>query len=275
MPTKQYEIYTKLIPFQDDDEILKGKTYSDQTGRFPHKSSRGYQYLFTMCDHDSNIILYEPLKTKQAKEIANAFNKTYKRLTRHGHTVKLFILDNECSAELKSSINKINVPFQLVPPHQHRRNAAERAIRTGKNHFLSGLATCDPSYPIDEWDRILIQGEITLNLLRNSRVNPSLSAYAYINGPFDFNRTPMAPPGTKVVFHAKPSNRASWAFHGQEGWYIGPSMEHYRCLKIYNPIRFLKSIQTQLSSFLDIFPFQKPPLTTTYDAPLTTQYIFY
>ena len=132
----------------------------------------------------------------------------------------------------------MKIDFQRVPPHQHRRNAAEKAIRTAKNHLLSGLATCDPDYPIEEWDRISLQCEITLNLLRNSRVNPNLSAYAYINGNFDFNRTPMAPPGTKVVFHSKPSQRASWAFHGKEGWYIGPSLEHYRCLKSYNPTTF-------------------------------------
>ena len=66
--------------------------------------------------------------------------------------------------------------YELVPPHQHRRNAAERAICTYKNHLLTGLATCDPSYPIEEWDRILEQCEITLLLLRTSRVNPKLSA---------------------------------------------------------------------------------------------------
>ena len=29
--------------------------------------------------------------------------------------------------------------------------------------------------------------------------------------------------------------RGSWDYHGVEGWYIGPSLEHYRCLKCYNP----------------------------------------
>ena len=52
---------------------------------------------------------------------------------------------------------------------------------------------------------------------------------------FDFNKTPLAPPGTKVVFHSKPDQRASWAFHGVEGWYIAPAPNHYRCLTIYVP----------------------------------------
>ena len=71
------------------------------------------------------------------------------------------------------------------------------------------------------------QCELTLKLLRNSRVNTKLSAWAYIDGVHDFNKVPLAPPGTKVVLHRKPAQRASWAFHGLEGWYVGPSPNHY------------------------------------------------
>ena len=45
----------------------------------------------------------------------------------------------------------------------------------------------------------------------------------------------MVPPGTKFIVHKKPSDRLSWGYHGMEGWYIGPAMDHYRCLKIYMP----------------------------------------
>ena len=76
---------------------------------------------------------------------------------------------------------------------------------------------------------------ITLNLLRNSRVNPRLSSYAYLFGTFDYNKTPLGPPGCKVVIYEKPSQRNSWDFHGKEGFYIGPSLDHYRCVKVYLP----------------------------------------
>ena len=99
--------------------------------------------------------------------------------------------------------------YELVPPHQHRRNAAERAIRTFKNHFLAGLATCDPDFPLREWDRLVVQAELTLNLLQNSRVNPLLSSWAYLFGNFNFNKSPLVPPGTKIVMHSKPSNKKS------------------------------------------------------------------
>ena len=45
----------------------------------------------------------------------------------------------------------------------------------------------------------------------------------------------MAPPGTRVVIHETPAQRATFAPHGIEGWYVGPSLEHYRCYKCYLP----------------------------------------
>ena len=77
------------------------------------------------------------------------------------------------------------------------------------------------------WDRLLEQCYITLNLPRGSRMNPKLSAYAQIEGEFDYNRTPLAPPGIRVVVHKKTRERASWDAHGVDGWYIGPAMESY------------------------------------------------
>ena len=56
--------------------------------------------------------------------------------------------------------------YQLVPPHTHRSNAAERAIRTFKAHFLSILAGVAPDLSRNIWDLLLPQAELTLNLLR-------------------------------------------------------------------------------------------------------------
>jgi hypothetical protein len=117
----------------------------------------------------------------------------------------------------KKTLKKYQLEYQLVPPHLHRRNAAERAIHTYKNHLLACLATCDPNFPVSKWDRLFFQVGLTLNLLRSSRVNPKLSAYAYLHGNFDFNKTPLAPLGTKVLVHLKPDQRPSWAYHGTEG----------------------------------------------------------
>ena len=43
-----------------------------------------------------------------------------------------------------------------------------------------------------------------------SSANPSLSTHTDINGNFDFNTTPLAPPGTKVLDHEAASNMPSF-----------------------------------------------------------------
>ena len=128
-----------------------------------------------------------------------------------------------------------NETFQLVPPHLHRRNAEERAIHTFKNHFIAGMVSTHKDFPLHLWCRIFPQAIVTLNLLRPSRINPTLSAHAQIHGLFDFNATLFAPPGTKVTVHLKTTIRKSWAPRGQYGWYIDRTNDHYRCYNIYIP----------------------------------------
>ena len=94
----------------------------------------------------------------------------------------MFVLDNECSNNIKNTIKNYDANFQLVSPTQHCQNAAEAAIKTVKNHSFSGLVICHKEFPITKWDRILPRAEMTLNLLRNRRVNPKLSIRAYLNG---------------------------------------------------------------------------------------------
>ena len=146
-----------IHPLTQQSSVLKQKSYMDLTGRFPHKSSRGNEYLFVLYNYDTNAILFEPLKNRQAKEITQAFNKCISKLSKNLLLPKLYVMDNECSADLKLAIIKNKGSYELVPPHQHRRNSVEKAIRTLKNHLLSGLATCDENYHIHEWDRILPQ----------------------------------------------------------------------------------------------------------------------
>ena len=190
-------------------------------------------------------------------------------MTRHGHPISHFILENECSLDLRKALMKKSIKFQIVPPDAHRGNAAERAIRTFKNHFLSTLATCHKDFPITEWDRLLLQSQRTLNLSRAARCNPGLSAYVYLAGEHNYNKVPLTPPGTKVFVHAKPHKRKTWAYHGQIGWYVGPAIHHYRCFRVYMPqtgreivtdtVKFLpetipfptESFETKLSNAID------------------------
>ncbi len=70
--------------------------------------------------------------------------------------------------------------YQLVPPHDHRRNIAEKAIKVFKAHFISILCGADKSFPLHLRNRLLGQAEHTLNMLRTSKMTPTVSAYTYL-----------------------------------------------------------------------------------------------
>ena len=127
----------------------------------------------------------------------------------------------------------LTINYKLVPPGSHRRNCAERAIQTFKKHFIAGILGVDPKFPMHLWDLLLPQCDMTLNMLRASRVHPQISANDALNGTFNFNATPLAPVGCKVVVHEKPTKRKTWDPAGTHGFYLGPAMRHYICYSCY------------------------------------------
>jgi hypothetical protein len=185
-----------------------GRIYTDQTGQFPVTSSQGHRYMLVIYHYDTNAILVEPLKSRHGgNEILRGYTKLFVHLTSRGFKPTTHWLDNEASTALKQFNKLHDVNYQLVPPHVHRQIATEPAIRTWKNHFVAGLCSTDPEFPLHLWDRIIEQATITLNLLGPARRNPSMSAHQMLNGTFDFTRTPMASPGTKIIVHEKPNQR--------------------------------------------------------------------
>jgi hypothetical protein len=77
-----------------------------------------------------------------------------------------------------------------------------------------------------------------------------MSVYAQLNGHFDFNRTPLAPPGTRVIAHEKPDQRASWDPHGLGGYYLGLALDHYRCYQMH----ITKTKGTRIVDTVEFFP---------------------
>ena len=61
---------------------------------------------------------------------------------------------------------ELKVSFQYVPTTSHRRNKAEREMRTMKNHLTSMYASASPEFPLYLWDEMLPQAEITINMLK-------------------------------------------------------------------------------------------------------------
>jgi hypothetical protein len=168
--------------------VDQGQLYMDLTGKFPVRSSKGNSYVIVCYVYDCKYVKVVPMKSRSASEWFKAYYYIHQELTAKGFKPKLQTLDNEASVALKHFFTANEVEYQLVPPHHHRRNAAERAIRPFKEHFVKGLSSVDPTFPLHLWDRLLPQAEITLNLLRTSRLHPQISAAAHFHGLVDYNK---------------------------------------------------------------------------------------
>ena len=68
-----------------------------------------------MYDFNANDILCAPLKNRQAKTITEAWESLHSRTRKHGHETKNFILDNECSNDLKLALKKNKKNYELNP----------------------------------------------------------------------------------------------------------------------------------------------------------------
>ena len=145
---------TTLTPRKKHDACIKIHSvtetmYTDQTGRFPATSTRGNQNIMVLVEVDGNYIDTEPMKNKTEGSIIKAYLILWAQLTALG-TVRprMHLLDNEASAAFKAEITK-NCALQLVPPDNHRRNLAKRAIQTFKSHFKAILTGVAENFPMN------------------------------------------------------------------------------------------------------------------------------
>jgi hypothetical protein len=144
--TKNHIVYAVLVE--------QRQLYTNLTGKFPVRSSKGNWYVMVCYVFDCNYVKVVPIKSRSAYEWVKAYDHIHQELTAKGFKPKLQTLGNEASAAFKNLFTTNDVEYQLVPPPCHRRNAAERAIRTYKEHFVTGISSVDPTFPLHLWDRL-------------------------------------------------------------------------------------------------------------------------
>jgi hypothetical protein len=160
-----------------------------------------------LCDIDSNTILVTAMKNCTSGEMICAYQEIMDHLHSAGIKPKQHILDNECSKDFKQTIPKNQMTFQLVPPNDHQKNCAEKAIQTFKAHFISILCGTNKEFSLHLWCRLLPQAEDTLNMLRTTRLRPTVSAYTYLWGQHDYNANQFNLLGCKVKAYVTPTVR--------------------------------------------------------------------
>jgi hypothetical protein len=231
---KKGDIYMRVYKLGQEEQ-LSNTMFSDQTGEFPFISSWNNRFIMLVHHVDSNFTWVEPLKNQLEGTLIEAHTKILERMRWQGIVPKHQILDNQCSARMKLAMEATvlldgstsKMTYELVPPDEHRRNVAEKAIQTFKDHFIGVLSGCAKSMPMHLWCQLLPQVERQLLLLWQSRVNPGMSAYAHVyQGHHDYSKHPFVPIGMEALVHENPQKRRTFAQHCKKGYVLGTSFEH-------------------------------------------------
>eukprot|EP00804_Cyclotella_cryptica_P007584 CCRYP_010663-RA/>CCRYP_010663-RA protein AED:0.17 eAED:0.17 QI:0/0/0/1/1/1/2/0/834 len=191
--------------------------YIDQTGKLPHLSSQGNRYQMILYHVESNSIWAKPTKNKTEGELILALNHALQRMKACGIQPTRQVLDNEISTAYKLAITASGMTYQRVPPDNHRRNIAEKAIQTWKDHFIAVISGTDTKFPLHLWCQLLPQMERQLCLLRQSNAYPHISSHTHLYGNHDYNAHPFVPLGMEALLHDKPHSRKSFAQHCTKG----------------------------------------------------------
>ena len=191
------------------------------------------------------------MPSRTAVQYVAAYTRMLQYFNNLGVRFTHMTIDNETSEDLDTLFSHYKLTVQLQPPGNHRSNFAERAIRTYKNHLIAILSGVHTHFPLDLWDLLLDYASMTLNHLLPYKYDVTISAYHGIHGsPVDFHAHPIHPPGQLVVIHERSQDRLSWAQHGLRGYYISPSLSHYRC----HIIHVLRTGALRTSDTLAHFP---------------------
>ena len=143
------------------------------------------------------------------------------------------VFDNECSDELEAKMDELKVHAKRVPPDEHWKNAAERAIRWFKSFFISVLHGVDESCPDNMWSSLLPGVELYMSLLTPSKRNPLISTYQDMFGNLDLDAIIFARLGQAVQVNIPAAKRTTYGPRSEPGIYLGPALDSYRTHFVY------------------------------------------
>jgi hypothetical protein len=194
-----------------------------------------------------------------------AYRSVTKFFSSLSHPLTHIRLDNEISSDLTAFFQASSPPikYQCVPPFNHRANKAERSICTGKNHFLSVLSSAHITFPPNRWSDLLPVAELTLNQLRPSALDSSLSAWHGLHGlPVDFAAHPSILPVSSwwSTTHRSSASRGITTASGPFSS-VPPSLTTAATLSSSLAPAPPASQTPLITSLILSFPLRMPPLT--------------
>ena len=83
-----------------------GVAYTDLTGKFPYRSTRGNNYIMVAYNYDANAILTEPMKNREAATLLEAWKIINENFVNAGVRPNTYVMDNEISNDLNKRFKK-------------------------------------------------------------------------------------------------------------------------------------------------------------------------
>ena len=237
--------------------VKTSRLYTDLSGRLESEF-----YILVMYFEDLNVIYLAYLTDKSGTSYRKAYTEGmdwYSATERGRSTMPHFEV---CDAAIDQLTAKMladrGITYTLVPTGNHRRNNAERCVRTAENYVTCAFQGCDPTCSTKARRHMLPQIRIVINLMRPSRLNPQISAWEDLKGVYDFNAHPIAPLGSPVIAFVPPDDRPKLAPHGVPAFYVGPALNHYRCYTVYVP----ETNRTRITDTIAWLPFTNERIPT-------------
>lgn len=109
-----------------------GILYKDLTGAFPYMSLEGNVSFLIIYHYESNAILALPISGFDDNIVFAVYKTQFDFLESKGYKIKLNVMDNQCTKQIKKFLTKNDCELMLVEPHNHCVYAHERAIQTLK-----------------------------------------------------------------------------------------------------------------------------------------------
>ena len=118
-------------------DTTKKAMYTDQPGRFPITSPGGHKYTMVAVELDGNYIDAEPMKSRSAKELTEAYKRIYSRWKATGVICPNWhVLDNEAPAEFLDAIRANGCRVEKTPVDMHRRNSKQSKLTRDTSFLL-------------------------------------------------------------------------------------------------------------------------------------------
>ena len=117
-------------------DTTKKAMYTDQTGRFPITSTGGHKYTMVAVELDGNYIDAEPIKSRTARELTEAYKRIYARWKATGVICPNWhVLDNEAPAEFLEAIRANGCHVR-----KHRRTCTGETLRSGRSKLTRAIS---------------------------------------------------------------------------------------------------------------------------------------